>query len=599
MVDRPCRALDVAETHGVAAVLVERTDFGADFDRDGLHRRGGRRARTSHDIDLVAMAGFGTILAEGDPRRVPGRILNTHPSLLPAFPGWHAVRDALDARGRRSRAAPCTSATEEVDAGPILAQEAVPVLPGDTEETLHERIKAVERRLYPAPSAASSQTSCRDGPRMRALLSVYDKTGMVELARALVDLGWELVSSGGTAAAPGRGRARRSPTSPTSPASRRCSATGWSRCTRRSTAAILADRDDPTHVADIEPARHRADRPRRRPTSTRSDRDPSIELIDIGGPAMVRAAAKNHAHVGDGRRPRRLRRRARRAAGEGALSDDDPAPSGPQGVRPHRGLRRGHRGVVRRRRRRDAAADHPPRPRARAGPALRREPAPGRRPLPDDRARTRGGTTSTSTRDGAVATSTSTTPTRRGARRTTSATDAGRAPSSSTPTRAASRWPTTWPTAYQRAYECDERSAFGGIVALNRPVDDATVERMVAGRPGRRGHRARLRRRRGRRAAGQAEEHPGPRGAPPPTPSRSAPPDHRRRSSCRRPPTSPSAGPTGGSSPSASPPRRSGPTPSSPGGSSAVAAASTPREWTCCCCSAARSSKRWSGSRSR
>jgi phosphoribosylglycinamide formyltransferase-1 len=77
-----------------------------------------------------------------------GRIINTHPALLPAFPGWHAVRDAL-AAGVKVTGVTVHISTLEVDAGPIVAQEAVPVLPGDDEETLHERIKAVERRLYP------------------------------------------------------------------------------------------------------------------------------------------------------------------------------------------------------------------------------------------------------------------------------------------------------------------------------------------------------------------------------------------------------------------------------------------------------------------
>jgi phosphoribosylglycinamide formyltransferase-1 len=74
--------------------------------------------------------------------------LNTHPALLPAFKGWHAVEDAL-AAGVKVTGCSIHVATAEVDAGPILAQEAVAVLPGDTVETLHERIKAVERRLYP------------------------------------------------------------------------------------------------------------------------------------------------------------------------------------------------------------------------------------------------------------------------------------------------------------------------------------------------------------------------------------------------------------------------------------------------------------------
>jgi len=101
-----------------------------------------------HEVDLVAMAGFGTILAEPIHDAFAGRIVNTHPALLPAFKGWHAVEDALNA-GVNVTGWTAHFATLEVDDGPILAQEAVPVLEGDTVETLHERIKEVERRRYP------------------------------------------------------------------------------------------------------------------------------------------------------------------------------------------------------------------------------------------------------------------------------------------------------------------------------------------------------------------------------------------------------------------------------------------------------------------
>ena len=91
---------------------------------------------------------FGTVLAEPVHEAFPGRILNTHPALLPAFPGWHAVRDAL-AAGVGETGTTVHIATVAMDAGPVLSQAVVPVLPGDSEESLHERIKAVERRLYP------------------------------------------------------------------------------------------------------------------------------------------------------------------------------------------------------------------------------------------------------------------------------------------------------------------------------------------------------------------------------------------------------------------------------------------------------------------
>src|SRR5439155_25530822 len=101
-----------------------------------------------HGVELIAMAGFGTILEKPIHDAFPNRILNTHPALLPAFKGWHAVSAAL-AAGVKVTGCTVHLATLEVDEGPILAQEAVPVLEGDTVETLHERIKAVERRLYP------------------------------------------------------------------------------------------------------------------------------------------------------------------------------------------------------------------------------------------------------------------------------------------------------------------------------------------------------------------------------------------------------------------------------------------------------------------
>jgi phosphoribosylglycinamide formyltransferase-1 len=103
-------------------------------------------------VDLVAMAGFGTVMTQTVHDAFPDRILNTHPALLPAFPGWYGVRDAL-AAGVAETGCTVHLATLEMDAGPILAQEVVPVLPGDTEESLHERIKVAERSLYPATVA--------------------------------------------------------------------------------------------------------------------------------------------------------------------------------------------------------------------------------------------------------------------------------------------------------------------------------------------------------------------------------------------------------------------------------------------------------------
>ena len=147
VVDRPSRATEVADRHGVPSTLVERDSFGDDFDRSGYTQRV-VEVLLAAEIDLVVMAGFGTVFAEPIHVAFEHRILNTHPALLPAFKGWHAVREALS-YGVKVTGCTIHVATLEVDAGPILAQEAVPVLDGDDEGSLHERIKAVERRLYP------------------------------------------------------------------------------------------------------------------------------------------------------------------------------------------------------------------------------------------------------------------------------------------------------------------------------------------------------------------------------------------------------------------------------------------------------------------
>jgi len=146
LVDRPCEAEKAAADHGLECELVERTSFGPDFDRGDYTRQVAERLLAAQ-IELVAMAGFGTVLDQPIQDAYGGRILNTHPSLLPSFPGWHAVQDAMD-YGVKVTGCTVHVATLEVDAGPILAQQAVAVAPGDTVDTLHERIKAVERDLY-------------------------------------------------------------------------------------------------------------------------------------------------------------------------------------------------------------------------------------------------------------------------------------------------------------------------------------------------------------------------------------------------------------------------------------------------------------------
>lgn len=102
-----------------------------------------------HAVDTVALAGFMRLLTPTFLQAFPGRVLNIHPSLLPSFPGLHAIRQALD-HGVKVTGVTVHRVDEGVDTGPILAQAAVEVREGDDEDSLAERIHAVEHRLYPA-----------------------------------------------------------------------------------------------------------------------------------------------------------------------------------------------------------------------------------------------------------------------------------------------------------------------------------------------------------------------------------------------------------------------------------------------------------------
>jgi len=140
--DRDCRALEVAASASIPGYTVR---LGDHPDRDGWDAAV-TEATAQHQPDLVVSAGFMKILGAQFLSRFLGRVVNTHPALLPAFPGAHAVPDAL-AYGVRVTGCTVHLVDAGVDTGPILAQEAIPVLDDDDESTLHERIKVVERRL--------------------------------------------------------------------------------------------------------------------------------------------------------------------------------------------------------------------------------------------------------------------------------------------------------------------------------------------------------------------------------------------------------------------------------------------------------------------
>jgi phosphoribosylaminoimidazolecarboxamide formyltransferase / IMP cyclohydrolase len=308
--DRPCPAIDWAGEKGLTTAVM---DGGDD---DALAARFADAAP-----NVIVLAGYMRLIGPTVLAAYPSRIVNTHPSLLPAFPGAHAVRDAL-AHGAAITGATVHLVDETLDGGPIVAQESVAILPDDDESTLHDRIRAVEHRILPRAVAfllADAISVGLDGRRVRldvgradqavpkprrALLSVSDKTGLVELGRGLVDAHFELVSTGGTA------RTLRDAGLPVTDVA---AVTGFPEMLDgriktlhpRVHGGILADRRRPEHreallaaaiapfelvVVNLYPFAAAAERPG-------ITFDELVEEIDIGGPSMVRAAAKNHASV--------------------------------------------------------------------------------------------------------------------------------------------------------------------------------------------------------------------------------------------------------------------------------------------------------------
>jgi phosphoribosylglycinamide formyltransferase-1 len=141
-VDRDCPAVDVAKAADVPVFCVRLSDHP---DR-GAWDVAITEATAAYHPDLIISAGFMKILGPRFLSRFMGRVLNTHPALLPAFPGAHAVPATLD-YGVKVTGCTVHLVDAGTDTGPVLAQAAVPVLDDDDEASLHERIKVVERRL--------------------------------------------------------------------------------------------------------------------------------------------------------------------------------------------------------------------------------------------------------------------------------------------------------------------------------------------------------------------------------------------------------------------------------------------------------------------
>jgi phosphoribosylaminoimidazolecarboxamide formyltransferase / IMP cyclohydrolase len=312
LADRECPAIAWARDEGLPVVLVTPSGHS---DRDAWDAAMAEALRGARP-DLVVLAGFMRVLGPRVLDAFAGRTLNVHPSLLPAFPGRDAVGAALSA-GVRVTGVTVHLVDETLDGGPIVAQEAVAVLPGDDASALAERLHAVEHRLLPhaVALALAGRLEVADGavrildqkdpqPPRRALISVSDKSGLPRFAQGLAALGFELVSTGGTAR-----ELRSAGLGVTDVAD----VTGFPEMLGgrvktlhpRIAAGVLADQGDPAHrlqiaAAAIEPFEllcvnlYRFAEAAARPGI---DEGELLEEIDIGGPTLVRAAAKNHASV--------------------------------------------------------------------------------------------------------------------------------------------------------------------------------------------------------------------------------------------------------------------------------------------------------------
>nr|WP_314143380.1 phosphoribosylglycinamide formyltransferase [uncultured Rhodococcus sp.] len=164
-VDRDCDAARRADEAGIANFRIGLKDHADRAQWDIALTE----AVLGHRPDLIVTAGFMKILGPQFLDAFAGRIVNTHPALLPSFPGAHAVRDALD-HGVKLTGSTVHLVDSGVDTGPILAQEAVPVLDGDDESALHERIKTVERRLLVDVIAAVAATGVTSDGRKAQII---------------------------------------------------------------------------------------------------------------------------------------------------------------------------------------------------------------------------------------------------------------------------------------------------------------------------------------------------------------------------------------------------------------------------------------------
>ncbi len=149
--NRPDAAgLATAAAHGIATMAIDHRPFGRDR---AAHEAAVDAALRAHGVEIVCLAGYLRLLSPFLVSRWSGRMLNIHPSLLPAYKGLHTHERVLEA-GETRHGCSVHLVTEDLDSGPVLAQAEVPVLPGDTPEALAARVLAAEHALYPRALAA-------------------------------------------------------------------------------------------------------------------------------------------------------------------------------------------------------------------------------------------------------------------------------------------------------------------------------------------------------------------------------------------------------------------------------------------------------------
>ena len=343
----------------------------------------------AHGVELVVCAGYMHLLTPSFLERFPERVVNVHPGPLPEFPGAHPLEDLLDA-GAHEAAATVHYVDAGIDTGPVIASEPVPVLAGDTVETLRERVHAVEHRLLPevvrtlcaqgeaslAPTTdeSSSFGSRQDRPRAvrprprRPRVRARRERRHRDRARRRRARHHARRRAHGL---PGDARRAREDAPPARP----CRHPRAARAAATTSPSSKRTGIEPFDLVcvNLYPFELVADR------AGMAD-DDVIEMIDVGGPSMLRAAAKNFASVTAVCETAGLRRRARGAPGaQGQGVARDAAAPRRDRVRDERRIRVRDRALVPARGRSPGDVRAGVRPRAR--PRIRREPAPACRVL--------------------------------------------------------------------------------------------------------------------------------------------------------------------------------------------------------------------------